>query len=408
MQGYILSAASSGSQGVILGDDGVRYTFTPHGWQGYPAQAVAGLRVDFEERGFHAVGIYPVPGAAPMQPPPAITTTPVQPAAPWTPIQPPHVLPTPHPQHPHTQTPAVSAPPAQYPHAQSPAAPPQQPLQATTESESRSKVLVWSLMAVVVVGIVAAGVFYMLQARQSPEEIAEAVAREWVSSSIDDVSELAMGYLVGNIPVVTRMGGDWLSDKIRENVTWTYSAPNCREDGRCDVTATARADLNINIPLVMSETATIAVPFHLNIDTDRERVANWSADIRSASVSGVELGSVGQGVGQIFESSDADIYRALEKVQEFPLDDDLEIPGVELIQFSDDISAEVERAMEDFDIDRAMSDFSIEADRVMEDFDIDQFSDIGDEVDRTLEDLDVDFGNASDDIGSAFDSLFGD
>ena len=78
-----------------------------------------------------------------------------------------------------------------------------------------------------------------------------------------------MGYLVGNIPVITQMGGDWLADRIRENVTWTYSTPDCREDGQCDVTATARADLNINIPLVMSDTVTIAVPFHLDIDTDR-------------------------------------------------------------------------------------------------------------------------------------------
>ena len=62
MQGVILSAGSA--QGLILGDDGVRYAFTPLGYQGSGAPT-AGMRVDFEARGTQAVAIYPVPGSAP-------------------------------------------------------------------------------------------------------------------------------------------------------------------------------------------------------------------------------------------------------------------------------------------------------------------------------------------------------
>ena len=104
MQGSILQAASAGGQGMILGDDGIHYTFTPTGWQGDPTQAMVGMRVDFEERGTHAVAVYPVPGAAPVlppqpiyqpppvapvQPPPPTPASPVNPVPPYVPTQPP-------------------------------------------------------------------------------------------------------------------------------------------------------------------------------------------------------------------------------------------------------------------------------------------------------------------------------
>ena len=391
MQGSILSAASSGNQGVILGDDGIQYTFTPLGWQGYPTQAVEGVRVDFEVRGFHAVGIYPTLGVAPMQPPPAIPTAPIQPAVPRTPVQPPR----------------VPTPTLQYPYAQN-SAPPQQPSPSAATPDSRPKVLIGALLAVVIVGIAVAGVFYMLQMQQSQEEIAEAVAREWVNSSIDNISELTMGYLVGNIPVITQAGGDWLADNIRENVTWTYSEPNCRQEGRCDVTATAKADLNINIPLVMNDTASVVMPFRLDINTDEKRVANWDPDIGSASVYGVELGGIGQNIGRTFESSDTEIWRAMESLREFTVDDGVELPGVEFIQFSDDIQEIADRAIQDFDLDRDFEDISDSVDRAIQDFDLDRdFEDISDSVDRVFNDFDTDFGGASDDIRSSFDSLFG-
>ena len=57
MQGSILSAAMTSNQGVILGEDGVRYTFTPTGWRDGSTKAVTGMRVSFEAQGPNAVGI---------------------------------------------------------------------------------------------------------------------------------------------------------------------------------------------------------------------------------------------------------------------------------------------------------------------------------------------------------------
>ena len=89
MKGSILSLATTSSQGVILGDDGVQYTFTPFGWRDSTVSAAPGMVVDFEIRGSHAVGIYSIPGQTPLvQPPPSGPATP-SPVAPQQPVQPP-------------------------------------------------------------------------------------------------------------------------------------------------------------------------------------------------------------------------------------------------------------------------------------------------------------------------------
>ena len=77
MQGNILSAGSA--QGIILGDDGVRYTFTPAGWRDPNISPQVGMRVDFEVRGSHAVGLYPVSGSAPPSSPAPAPGVPSQP-----------------------------------------------------------------------------------------------------------------------------------------------------------------------------------------------------------------------------------------------------------------------------------------------------------------------------------------
>ncbi len=189
----------------------------------------------------------------------------------------------------------------------------------------------------------------LLQDRRSDEEIATAVAREWSDSSIDDISELAVGLLVGNAPIVTQMGGSALADRIRDNVAWSYSTPYCPQEGQCSVTATARADLDINIPLVMNETATIELPFVLDVDTGEELVTNWDADIASASVSGIKLGSVGQGIGQALESSDEYIRSAMEKLEEFSTDQELD----RVIEEGADRLREI---VEDEDVQRTLED----------------------------------------------------
>ncbi|MDB5697151.1 MAG: hypothetical protein JWN21_2694 [Sphingomonas bacterium] len=77
MRGQILGVDVRTGEGLLTGEDGVRYRFTPTDWadRGEPAK---GLQVDFEPQENRALSIYPVPGATP----PALATpvTPTRPA----------------------------------------------------------------------------------------------------------------------------------------------------------------------------------------------------------------------------------------------------------------------------------------------------------------------------------------
>ena len=368
MKGSILSVASTSSQGVILGDDGVQYTFTPFGWRDSTVAPAPGMAVDFEVRGSHAVGIYPLPGASPSYVNPAQAQPPAQaPSAPQ---------PIPAQQFP-TATPVSQPSGAQgrngYPQSAAP-----------VEQASRSGALIMTLAAVIVVGVIGVGAYLYFQQARSDEEIALEVARDWSSSGIDDISELAMGLLVGNAPIVTQIGGDILADKIRDKVAWSYSEARCPSEGQCEVTATATAALEINIPFVFNDTVTVELPFDLDIDTGARRVTDWDADIGAASVQGIELGDMGEGIQQAMDSSSEDVRRAVRRLQEFAEDEDVQ-------RAVSDAADTIRSFTEDEDVQRAVSDTTETIRSFAEDED----------VERTIKDT-------SDAVQSGIKSFFGD
>ena len=368
MKGTILSVASTSSQGVILGDDGVQYTYTPFGWRDSTVAPAPGMAVDFEVRGSHAVGIYPLPGASPSYVNPAQAQPPAQaPSAPQ---------PIPAQQFP-TATPVPQPSGAQRTNGHSQST-------APVEQASRSGALIKTLVAIVVVGAIGVGAFLFFQQARSDEEIALEVARDWSSSSIDDISELAMGLLVGNAPIVTQIGGGVLADKIRDKVAWSYSEARCPREGQCDVTATASAALDINIPFVFNDTVTVELPFDLDIDTGARRVTDWDADIGAASVRGIELGDMGEGIQQAMDSSSEDVRRAVRRLQEFTEDEDVQ-------RAVSDAADTIRSFAEDEDVQRAVSDTAEKFRSITEDED----------VERTIRDT-------SDAVQSGIKSFFGD
>ena len=62
MRGQVLGVDRRTGEGMVAGDDGQRYAFTPDDWahRGEPA---VGLPVDFEPRDNRALSIFPVPAA---------------------------------------------------------------------------------------------------------------------------------------------------------------------------------------------------------------------------------------------------------------------------------------------------------------------------------------------------------
>ena len=65
MRGSVEIAASAGGQGVILGEDGSRYSFTLQVWRNPSVAVTEGVPVEFESRGSRAVSVSPVSGYEP-------------------------------------------------------------------------------------------------------------------------------------------------------------------------------------------------------------------------------------------------------------------------------------------------------------------------------------------------------
>lgn len=119
------------------------------------------------------------------------------------------------------------------------------------------------------------------------EQVVADLAKEWSRTSIDEVSDAVISLLVGQIPFVGSIASNILSEQIQQNVRWGYSNPNCRNNTACNLTATARSDIDINIPNILNTTVSVVLPFSLTIDAVNKRVTNWNAVLESASVSGI-------------------------------------------------------------------------------------------------------------------------
>ena len=205
MQGVILSAGTA--QGIILDDDGARYTFTPLGWRNDAVRPEAGMRVDFEARGSHAVGIYPLPGVAPTPPaqPPLATPTPSATPPPVTggrPSQP-------------TQAPTSPPTPGSFPMAQrSPSTQvatgglPTRPPTAVAGRERGGMKWLWALMgvgALVALGIVGAVMLDVLPMFGGSTKVAEP-PQFWLSREPEgNAHEILAG---GSFTLRVRLSGE--------------------------------------------------------------------------------------------------------------------------------------------------------------------------------------------------------
>lgn len=141
------------------------------------------------------------------------------------------------------------------------------------------QISVFLLASMVLVGVMAG-----CGDRESREDIAARVAREWVNASIGLVAGVTAEMVVGEKPVMTQLAGGVIANQIRDNLSWTYSDPKEEGEDRYSVTATAVTQLEIEMPFLGEKTYAVSAPFNLEIDTDARAVSRWSLDLRSASV----------------------------------------------------------------------------------------------------------------------------
>lgn len=114
--------------------------------------------------------------------------------------------------------------------------------------------------------------------------VAAEVATAWVDSSIDEVSQAVAELVIDEEPAVASLAAGALSGLVRESLSWDYSDPVRLREGRYTVTATATADVQVKIPLVLDARYVATLPFNLEVDTGAKSVSSWLPDPGSATV----------------------------------------------------------------------------------------------------------------------------
>ena len=124
-------------------------------------------------------------------------------------------------------------------------------------------------------------------------EISTEVATEWVQGNIDTVSEVVVELLIvspalrdnlGKMPRTETLLAGLVADQIKDNIAWSYSTPTLEKRALYRVTATAALEIEIDLPFVRARPYAVTLPFHLLIDTDAEKVQEWTADFDEATV----------------------------------------------------------------------------------------------------------------------------
>ena len=137
---------------------------------------------------------------------------------------------------------------------------------------------------VLVASLILTGVWAGCGDGKSKEDIAVGVAREWVESSVELVSDFAAELIIADRPDLTQLAGAVIADQVRDRLSWTYSVPKAVGEDRYSVIATATADLKIDLPLLGEKAYSVSAPFNLKVDTSARAVSDWSMGFDSAKV----------------------------------------------------------------------------------------------------------------------------
>ena len=142
-----------------------------------------------------------------------------------------------------------------------------------------ARVVTLSLIIVVVVALIAG-----CGGGESQQDIASEVAMTWVDESIEDVSDAVVQLMLGDIPGLSQIAGDALTEQIHENVEWSYSTGKSLGENKFQLSATGSVTVKVEIPLLGTKAYVVSVPFVLDVDTNSRTVDRWSPDLSSASV----------------------------------------------------------------------------------------------------------------------------
>ena len=142
------------------------------------------------------------------------------------------------------------------------------------------------VLAVAVIGVACGG-------GPDREAIATEVAEEWVEDRVDTVAEVVVELLnvspalrdtLSSMPQSKKLLAGIVANQVRDKVAWGYSVPIRDSQGLYRVTATAAAEIEIDLPMAGTWAFAVTLPIHLLVDTDARAVEEWGIDLENAAV----------------------------------------------------------------------------------------------------------------------------
>jgi hypothetical protein len=123
---------------------------------------------------------------------------------------------------------------------------------------------------------------------QEPEQIAEALARDWAKERAGDISREIATAAVGEIPIATSIVASVVAGQINDTIQWDFASPVKNSDARYEVTATASISFTVPIPILGDKAYSGSVNYELDIDTEKKEVENAKLAITSLRIKEID------------------------------------------------------------------------------------------------------------------------
>jgi len=144
------------------------------------------------------------------------------------------------------------------------------------------KPLLWVLLGIAAGALAIVAVYVLTQGRETetPEEIAEQIARDWSSGQIDNIADVIASQVTSGIPGVQQLASGIIGNQIRQHIDWEIATPTRLGQNTYEVIATAGAPIEVRL-LILDKRYRVSLDFKVVTNTKDRIAERWSPDLGS-------------------------------------------------------------------------------------------------------------------------------
>ena len=119
---------------------------------------------------------------------------------------------------------------------------------------------------------------------ESNEDKALRIAQEWAASRPEPVVGAVVDLFIGDIPMVSGLARNKISEQVNKQLTWEYSEPKKSLGKIYQVTATVSTEAKFEVPILGPRAYQAEMPLNLQVDVETATVKEWTPVLSAASV----------------------------------------------------------------------------------------------------------------------------